>query len=218
MAFAVAMMAALASPMARSADQAVLAGFTASADSQRISLVDQRPAGEKKKGMGSLSITNCNYGVSRVADDLTAPDRMTLLRNDLAMALGAQLEGKPIVVKHYGLYVNNAVGLRGLVYKPYTGAIPGVMEGIGASCPPEKMDGGWYGPEELTTPYSPVIAELAVEVDGKPYAVRAVVSPDQAFRMKPKDPVYAALLFDAMRKVAGSLAAALKPAEGSATP
>lgn len=221
---ALALATLLTSFSANAENKATLADFVDAPGADRVMLIDERPEEEKTKSPGSLNIGNCNYGVYRVADDMSEPARMRLLRSDLAAALGAQLDGRPVVVKHYGIYVNNAATLRrgvagaaqgaGTAAAASVGAAPpgeiGVP-GIGVYCPPDSMNGGWYGHLEVTTEFSPVIAELTVEVDGREYAVRTVISsPKRNVRIRANDATFVALLFEAMRGVTAELVTRLQ--------
>ena len=196
---------------ADAADPAILIGFTEAPGAERINLVDQRPAEEKQTYRGSLNIMNCNYGVYRVGDLMSQPGRVTLLRSDLAAALGSLLDGRTVVVKHYGIYVNNQLSLRSSAAAATAGAtgngvVLDVLKGMTAECPPEKMNGGWYGDGEKTTEFSPVVAELTVEVDGRELAVRKVVSsPKGNVRLRASDETFVTMLFDAMRGVTAEL-------------
>ena len=217
---------ALTARVADAADKPTLVGFTEAPGAERVLLVDERPAEDKTQSFGALNIMKCTYGVFRVADDATEPSRMTLLRSDLAAALGAELDGRSIIVRHYGLYVNNARALRGTAAAAASAAgataaagvgIPNAVvrvEGMDPNCPPEKMEGGWYGPGEATTVFSPFIAELTVEIDGREYGVRHVVSSPKRNNKAPKavlkDPVFSPLLFEALRGANAALVVKLQ--------
>lgn len=223
---ALALAMAVTSRVAADDNKPTLAGFTEAPGAERLMLVDARPEEDKTQDLGSANIFKCAYGVFRVADDSTVPSRLTLLRSDLAAALGAELEGRSIIVRHYGLYVNNARALRGSAAAAGAmaggqaaqgvGLAPGIVQfpGMDPDCPPEKMEGGWYGPGETTTGFSPSIAELTVEIDGREYAVRSVISAPKANRKRPKavleDPVLSPLLFDALRGANAALVTKLQ--------
>jgi len=198
-------------PAAHAADPAILIGFTETPDAERIDLIDQRPLEDKQTYRGSLNIMNCNYGVYRVGDDVSRPSRMQLLRSDLAAALGSELDGRSIVVKHYGIYVNNQLALRSSAAATTAGAtgngiVLEVLKGMAAECPPDKMNGGWYGDDEKTTEFSPFVAELTVAIDGRELAVRKVISsPKGNVRLRPSDEIFVSMLFDAMRGVTAEL-------------
>lgn len=190
--------------------QAVLAGFEPDLIADSIELVDQRPEEEKTASMGSLVITSCNYAVRRIADDVSSPDRMTLLRSDLAAALGGAIAGKKVVVKHYGLYINDGPRLRRGALNNFTGLIPDIARETG-NCPPEKMNGGWFDRMKYTGEFSPVIAELTVQVDGRTYVANGLISPEKHYINNAKDQYFGELVFKALRKTTEDLMTKLQP-------
>src|SRR5262245_36567495 len=98
-----------------------LEGFEDSPTAGRFSVVDERPEKAKKASIGSLLPLSCDYGVRRISDESTDPDRIRLLRSDLDMATGAFLNGKTVHVRHFGVYVNAGVETRRQVNEQYRG-------------------------------------------------------------------------------------------------
>ena len=51
-------------------------------------------------------------------------------------------------------------------------------------CSREEMEAGWFDPADLTNAHSPLIVDIAVEVEGKTYEVYTAYSPDTELRYK----------------------------------
>jgi hypothetical protein len=202
---------ALVSMLAGCAAQtAVMSDYKAPSGVAPFEIVDQRPPKEHETRFMSLSITSCNYGVRQAGDQATVPDRITLLRDDLNAALGAQLANKKITLTHYTVVINNARALRNQVYGANAGLIADVMKGFGSQCARDKMDAGWFEPNDVTTPYSPFIVELSVSVDGRAHEIRSVYSPDREVSNAFGKPETATALFAAIKKATDALVASLR--------
>jgi hypothetical protein len=133
------------------------------------------PQDSKKKTL-SLLITRCEYGILRLGDDRTKPTRLEVLQSDLIDRLGDVITGKTLTVQRYTIFRNDSVNLRNNVYSNQQGIVAGVMRRMGTDCPKEKVSGGWYAAEEVTTQMPPYIAELEATLDGTPHSVRVVFS------------------------------------------
>jgi hypothetical protein len=190
---------------------AVLAGYAPPARTTTLEIVDSRPAEERlpKTKTLSLLITACNYGVDQVGEKDIVPDRLTLMKDSLAQQLGGSIDGKKLVISRYGVHINRAHALRNSTYGGDTGLVAAVMRGMGANCPREKMKAGWYEPNDITTPYSPIIVEINADLDGVAYTVRSVYSPDSEYWALGK-PEAAPSLFAALDKAHQALAIELK--------
>lgn len=189
---------------------AVLSGYTQPSAAAPFTLVDSRPAAEREAKIMSLLITSCNYGVRRVGDKNSVPDRVTLLSDDLNTAMGQQLAGKSVVLNRYGVYFNHAQVLRNGAAKANPGLIVDALKNVGSRCKREEMEAGWYEPDDVTTPYSPFIVEVTLTVDGKTYEVRSVYSPDKEVIPGWGDPDASAALFAAMKKANEKVIASLR--------
>ena len=126
---------------------------------------DARPEADRK-GWRNLFIFSCNYGVWALGDEAVS-GRMDRLAAALTAGAARALAHRPVVVEHYGLYLNMMTQIRGGAY----------AETYWPKCAREKMAGGWFSPGELTTHWSPLTVELTATVDGRPLAVHAVFSP-----------------------------------------
>jgi len=182
---------AKAPPVAKPA----VAGPAAGASKNGLHLTDARPARDKSFSTHSLWITSCNYGVYTVGEPATAPPAMDTLREDFLAVPSLQGSSHDLRVDRYAVYFNPSRKLKGMAVGVGIGGIVGGTIGSsmadpakGSKCPPAKMEGGWYGPGELTTPYSPLIVETSGTFDGKPFHSRTVYSPTAELGPKIKKP------------------------------
>ncbi len=189
---------------------AVLPDFKDLSSEMGFSMKDERPEEEKETKWMSLSITNCNYGIRQIGDNLMVPDRLTLLRNDLHKALGKKLSGKTVSVKKYIIHFNAQNAFRGRVYAPYKGGVVEFMKGFGSDCKREEVAAGWFGPADVTTPFSPLIIEIDAAIDGKKYSVRSVYSPKKEIEPAFGNPEPASALFAAVQKATSQLVAKIR--------
>lgn len=143
--------------------------------------VDARPKDERKTKTLSLLITNCDFGVVRVAEPVFGKMPAALERR-LNEALGAKLAGREVILDHELVWFNGAsieasmtAGV--VIAGPLGALIPPTASTTAPRCEREKMTGGWFDPAELTNQNSPFIVEISVRIDGKPYSVRTVYSP-----------------------------------------
>jgi len=136
-------------------------------------------------------------------------DRITLLRDDLNASLHDQLATKQLIVTHYGIYWNRAQALRNLTYGPMANPVSAVMSGMGTHCKREEIQAGWFGPDDVTTPYSPVIVEITMTVDGKRHQIRSVYSPPKEVSFGLQFPDASAAIFAAIKKATDELIAEL---------
>lgn len=180
--------------------------FKPAAADKRVNIVDARPDIEKKSEFLSLLITQCDYGIRRIGDEVTRPSRIELLQSDLSQALGQGIHGKSLRLTHYTIFLNMGATLRRNTYGTNSGLVTSIMEGMGSRCSREQTSGGWYASSELTAPYSPIIIEISVLVDGVEKSIRMVYSPAKELDMKFSDPLAGKTLFDAMRKANRALA------------
>jgi hypothetical protein len=180
----------------------------ASAAANGFTVSDERPEADKKQKSLSYMITDCDYAIDRLGEK-KAPNRFATLRDELVALKGDGLAGKTLRVTRYDIYFNHQAATRASVYGSDKGLIVALMKKSGVDCPREKMKGGWFSPDELEFPTSPLIVEVEATLDGQAYSVRIVHAPPRpidAFFQKPKDaPEYAAL----QHKIAAALAAKL---------
>lgn len=156
----------------------------AQAQSAPLQLIDGRPADQLKSKTYSRNLYDCKFAIKLIAgDDRRAVGRIEKLRTDLDAALGDRLAGKTVTVTDYRLVINySTYGTR--VSKQIAGGPIGKAVAAAsdrrprAKCAQEKTPIGWFAAEEMRTLNSPLIVYLAVTVDGRPYSLRVVHSPD----------------------------------------
>lgn len=150
------------------------------------SVDDQRPQAEKEQKTLSLWLFSCEYGVKRLSDDDVIPrneTRVQRLSEELTSEFGSSLNGHRVVLRHYTMYLNMNAEMVGspLVGPLGKALVEAPLQGASAkahqSCPKEKMGGGWFEQRELTSPHTPFITEITLEIDGRPLTVRRVYSP-----------------------------------------
>jgi hypothetical protein len=189
---------------------AVLRDYTKPSAAVPFQIMDSRPAAEREGKLMSLLITSCNYGVRQVGDKNLTPDRITLLSEDLNAAMGAELAGKSLELKRYGVHLNVAQVLRNNASGANPGLIVGMLKDVGTRCKREEMEAGWFEPDDVTTPYSPFIIEITLAVDGKTHSTRSVYSPDEEMSPALGDPATTAALFAAIKQANGKLITSLR--------
>jgi hypothetical protein len=140
----------------------------------RVDFTDARSAPERNTKMVSLSIHSCEYGVLQFGEK-DVPNRVSLLAEDLNHSAGSDTPIKHVWLERYDVYFNNSRNSRIGVYATHPLS---PSKNIDPDCPREKMEAGWYGPDEVSTAFPPLIIEIAVKVDEQEYSVRAVYSPD----------------------------------------
>jgi hypothetical protein len=145
-----------------------------------FTIVDQRPAREKKDRLWSVWIWDCNFGVFNIGDggigdERLARDRLGDLRRYLEGRLEDRLAGRSLVLSTYRIIVNGNARAKAFS----TGGT--IFETSGKTrkpkCSREDMAAGWFDMSELANANSPMIVEIAGSVDGKPVSGRAVHSP-----------------------------------------
>lgn len=170
-------------------------GLTApAASAQSLTIEDQRTIKLEKSNHVSLNIYSCGVGIQRVSDRFRARDRVTKLRDDLTTALGAQLAGRRLILKDYRLYLNYSTDLTAqarqvgvnsaaaVVGAPGGGLPEPGLYAVHSKCTEDKTPEGWFAASEVTGRFAPLIAHVTLEVDGRPYSVRVVHSPDMVLQ------------------------------------
>lgn len=169
-----------------------------------FTLDDARPAIEKEREMLSYSITNCNYGIIRMGDADTTPDKINILKHDLNELASNALKGKTVVVENYTIYSNGAVALRGMMNNMTGGSSQGLIAKgmINIGCKKEEVKGGWYDPSEVTTNQSPLIVDLTLTVDGRKYTTHIVKSPEMLLTKENQTPFIRSVLLKTAENIA----------------
>ncbi|GHD64497.1 hypothetical protein [Jeongeupia chitinilytica] len=147
----------------------------------RFTLEDRRLDVEKTNEMLSYLITSCDYGITRIGDSRTDPDKVAVLKSDLQALAGDRLEGRHLKLQSYTVHLNNAVMLKQQVGS-FSGAYAGLL-GSGLfmamteiGCSKDQVSGGWYTADEVSNAWPPVIAEATLSVDGASYRSRVVAT------------------------------------------
>jgi hypothetical protein len=176
-----------------------------------LNVVDERPEEDKKQKTYSLMITNCDYGVYRLADGKKGPNRFDVLRTNLTELKGAALDGKTLHVPRFDIHFNNAIWMRESAGSLVGGALLESLKKRGVDCPREKMKAGWFEGSELTAERAPVIVEIKATLDDVSHEVRVVYTPSIAMWGRLTKPEELAEVNAAIRKASEALAAKLAP-------
>lgn len=181
-----------------------LDGYEKNENGSILSVVDERPKEERESEILSLLVSSCDYGIRRLGDDITVPDKIELLKTDLVNQLDL-IDKQTIYIKHYTVYFNKSRALHGSMSKISTGMIPDILNSMGSECPEEKTTAGWYSGTDVTTPYSPIIIDMDVVFNRRKYLVRSVYSPSFEIKGAFGEPIAAKTLFAALRVATNKL-------------
>ena len=134
-------------------------------------LLDQRPAQEKEDETLSFSITNCAYGIYRIGDDDTTPERISYLKNTLQQHRAAALKGHTIVIKKFTIHKNLQSHLRKA--NPYQqGLIPGIINSF--QCFAKANEPGGFSIKENPSGSPAAIIEVTLQISGRTKHYRIV--------------------------------------------
>ncbi len=167
--------------------------------------VDSRPKSDKKARAASLNIMSCSYGIYSLADKITSPSRIELLRIDLNKLLSDKLAGRNVTVLRYALYKNDLGTTRAMVNRSQPGILADISNDRATKCTQEKTGEGWVTATELTTNIQPIVIFITLRIDGKDYSIRYVQSPARAFDSY-MDSEGSAFLMDAIQKANSAIA------------
>lgn len=156
------------------ATNTVIPGYDNQPSTRGFTIVDARPAEEKKTETLSFWTTSCDYGIYRMGDDASAPPRLEMLRQDIEKALGDKVANTSLTIAHYAMYLNASRQLREL--NPARHALIGMI--MTPDCKKEDTKVGWYDPPETQNFNTPMIVEITAQYLGRKYSVRAVRSAD----------------------------------------
>lgn len=135
----------------------------------KVTVVDARPAWQKKKSILSLWRTACDFSITRWGDDNSAPARADAVAYGLEQHLPAEFHGRPFKLTWFTLHTNRQApppaNETGIVY----GALHGMECRRGS-----EMVGG-VGSDEASPP-APLVVDVVVELDGREFSGRAVRS------------------------------------------
>lgn len=139
---------------------------------QPLNITDTRPAEQKRTELLSSVITACSYGIARLGDDQTQPDRLAYLGQRLSATRGDALAGKRIELREFSVYRNNQVKLRGGVMPNAEGVVIAVLRA--SECFGDMNTEGGYAVAENPGGENLAIVNIEIVVDGKPLRARAV--------------------------------------------
>ncbi len=173
-----------------------------------ITLQDQRVAREKTSEFLSLMITDASYGIARVGDEATNPDRITYLKQALAGLAGEKIAGKTVVVKSFTIHKNNQKRMRGSVASMQGGVIVSVIQSMEKRA--ERMHPGWFDPSENPGDGNVAVFVVHVNIDGKDYTSRVVKeAPGTTIQFNGSPEVWEKVIAAGMRDTATRLADAI---------
>lgn len=183
----------------------------------RFVLEDRRPPKEGKGGLLSYMVTNCNYGVRRLAEITTAPGKLEVLGADLQELAGERLAGKTVTVTSYALFQNQANEFRALTKQSSGFGSIGLAAKLGSDivdsgsgCAQGEMEGGWYDSRQAVSRFSPYVLELKLSIDGKPYAARVVRFPESVEQANNRLPAWGLMAREMFRQVAKNVVTELE--------
>ncbi|MEJ2407561.1 MAG: hypothetical protein P8171_25520 [Candidatus Thiodiazotropha sp.] len=142
-----------------------------------LQLVDKRPKGQSDQAIMSLNLSNCQYGSYQIGESNESPNRIKVLENYLSKRVGDKFESKTANVVNFVIHVNAAARLKGGLSKTYGDNFLAdtIIQKEVIGCSNDDLYGG-YSIGELTDEFSPLIAIVDLEIDGKVYHGRAVKS------------------------------------------
>jgi hypothetical protein len=147
-----------------------------------LSVIDARPEEEKSSEVLSLIATSTSYGIARMGDDRTVPDRMSYLRAMLNATKRGPHQGSPgrtVTVTNFTIHRNLQEKLRGGL--PTPGLVGAALKASESHA--GKHQPGGYDLVENPAGINVVVVFLRVIVDGKAFGVRVLrQAPDTEVR------------------------------------
>lgn len=178
------------------------------ADHEAILVQDQRPATEKTSEMLSLIITNEAYGIARMGDEGTNPDRITYLKQALAGLAGKKIAGKTVIVNSFTIHKNNQSRMRTSVNSTQGLLVMAVLQSMEKRA--EQMQPGWFDPTENPGGGNVAVFMARVTIDGKEYRARVVKqAPGTTIHFHGSPEVWEKVIAAGMRETAARLAEAI---------
>lgn len=154
------------------APDAAIAGYSGAPSQIGFSVLDARPAEDRKTGVLSSWATSCDNGIIRLGDDLSSPARLAILRQDIENYLGGRVANTTLTVTRYRMFLNRS---RQTIVATANRGIVGAL--MAPNCTRENTTAGWYDPDETTNFNSPIVVEIEARFQGRDYEARAVSSP-----------------------------------------
>jgi len=141
--------------------------------SYSFKLVDQRPAEGRDSEKLSLSVTNCAYGITRIGDEDTKPDRIIYLKNTLQKHRSAALSNHAVYVKKFTIHKNLQTHYRRS--NVFGGGLVGGLLGS-TECFAQENEPGGFGVDENPSSFPAVIIEITLDIGGRSQEYRVVKS------------------------------------------
>ena len=161
-------------------------------------VTDKRPQNQKETEMLSYLITSCDYGIQRLGDEWTTPDKVKFLKAHIGRLFP---NAKNLVIDNFVVYNNMQYQLReGNIYR---GPIWSLVE-----CNESTDKFTMYTPEENPERLNMLIGTFEGSIDDKNYSVRAAEIPSCPDDMEQCDGLVARN--NAMRKILNSIIAQIE--------
>jgi hypothetical protein len=155
--------------------------------SASIKVVDHRVGKEDRSFLSAQgNIYSCLYGISRIKESETLPERLDYLRS-VINGSSVQDAVHVITITRFDIYVNSQAELKDSMPSTITpasgsfaagavqGAVGAAAKHNGAVVGCEGTDTGEYAADEREEHGRPVIVYLDGEADGKPFKIRQIV-------------------------------------------
>ena len=149
-----------------------------------VTLVDARPAEQKKTKIESLTVWRCMYGSQRLGDTDEGVQRIPTLQQMLDGM--SALSGRTVTLRNYVVHINNKIasrnGAANMMAMNIGGAVGGGLAGAtSTSGKPGKVIGcaaddllGGYVSDEIPLTGSPIVTVIDLDIDGKPLHFRSI--------------------------------------------
>ncbi|TAP34404.1 hypothetical protein EYR97_12675 [Alteromonas sp. KUL42] len=132
-----------------------------------LEVIDKRPLDQKETEMLSYLITSCDYGIQRLGDEWTTPDKVEFLKSHIGRLFP---NAKSLVIDNFVIYNNMQYQLReGNIYR---GPIWSLVE-----CNESTDKFTMYTPEENPERFNMLIGTFEGSIDGNKYSIRAAEIP-----------------------------------------
>ena len=136
-------------------------------DNATLVVTDNRPQNQAKTEMLSYLSTSCNYGIQRLGDELTVPNKVEFLKYQLSKQFP---EAKSLVIDNFVIYNNMQYQLReGNIFR---GEIWSLIE-----CDKNTDRFTMYTPEENPLRQVILIGTFEGSIDGTQYIARSTEIP-----------------------------------------
>jgi len=130
-------------------------------------IIDQRPEIEKDNEILSISTTNCAYGIYRIGDNNTTPDRISYLKNKLQHHRSISLKNQTIKIKKFTIHKNLQNHLRNS--NIYRNILVSSFE-----CDAKTDEPGGFSLMENPAKLPAAVIEVTLEIAGRSKTYRAV--------------------------------------------